>query len=151
MILSRSSQHLQVSSNFKHDSHFWGKFSKLWTFCTSIINVYFLNKKCRHHCPEANHVLTFHLSCLSDENFEVEVSEKIRLDFVPFKIRIHIWLIVLVSYISGIVMKIRTTFMFTILIFVEKWVSYRWSGWREVEDEVQAMKTFCNIILWFWF
>ena len=37
-----------------------------------------------------NHALSFHLSCLSDANFEVEVTEKLGQNLVPTEICVHI-------------------------------------------------------------
>ena len=129
-----------MSSNSKHDFQFWDKFSDFQSLHIDIVSFPFSKIKYRHHCPEADHVLRIHLYCLSSENFKFEISEKIRLDLVPFKICAHLWFIVLVIYISGTVMKNGATFMFTVLIFVEKWESYRiqkWRlmSWREEEED----------------
>ena len=54
----------------------------------------FVIEKCRHNYPEANHAFSFYLCCLSDVNFEVELSEKLGFYLVPNKIHAHIWFIV---------------------------------------------------------
>ena len=79
-----------------------------------------MNEKCRHHSPEANHAFSFHLCCLSDVNFEVELSEKIRFYLVPKKIHVHLWFIALVTYTVEFMVKNGTTFIFTFLKMVKK-------------------------------
>ena len=67
-----------------------------------------------------NHAFSVHLCCLSDVNFEVELSEKIRFYLVPNKIHVHLLFIALVIYMVEFMVKNGTTFMFTLLKMVEK-------------------------------
>ena len=41
-------------------------------------------------------------------------------------------------YMVRIVRQNATTFMLSVFIFIERWESYRASGWLEEEDEVQG-------------
>ena len=95
-----------------------------------------MNEKCRHPYPEANHGFSFHLCCLSDANFEDELSEKIRFLFGTSKILIHLWFIVHEIYMVEFVLKNGASFMFTFSDLIEKWGRYKF---KNSDEEVGAM------------
>ena len=108
-----------------------------------------MNKQCRPHCYEAVHVYILHLFGLSWENFEVQIPVKIRFRFRAFKIHLDLWLLAYMIYMVRIVRQNATTFMLWVFIFMEKWESYRASGWLEEEDEVQGKGFVCVMLFWF--
>ena len=84
------------------------------------------------------------------ENFKIEIFEIFRVQNRAIKIHVYLWAIIILLFISEIVRKFATSFMFTVFIFVEIWMRYRASGWAWGWRWRLPQKCVCLMYLFFY-